>query len=269
MQESWEGPSRRLDPRPALPAESRSGSQRLVTWHRPPSRHGSATTSRSGKQCCPPPDTRIHSHCRDRGPSERCGQAPHPRPVGLVRVGARSVQPPLLAPSRPPRHRAEHSPVPNPLPQMGSPSRPQVLGGPESFSGIETAHLGSSHSRLYSGASRAGAALAHSATPPPPSTPKAPSPDRESLLSGGYGRGGHSPAAPAGAGSISTPFGDRPASDGTQTRTRPHCARACWSRLHLRQPLSEPPQGLECGEGVGYKSSLDKCGSVQITGLYS
>jgi hypothetical protein len=55
-----------------------------------------------------------------------------------------------LAPSRPPMHRAEHSPVPNPLPQMGSPSRPQALGGPESFSGIETAHLGpSSQSSVF------------------------------------------------------------------------------------------------------------------------
>jgi len=64
-------------------------------------------------------------------------------------------------------------------------------------------------------------ASAHSATLPPPSTPKAPSPDRESLLSGGYGRGGHSPAAPAGSGSIPAPFGDHPASDGTHAQTRP------------------------------------------------
>jgi hypothetical protein len=64
-------------------------------------------------------------------------------------------------------------------------------------------------------------ASAHSATLPPPSTPKAPSPDRESLLSGGYGRGGHSPAAPAGSGSTPAPFGDHPASDGTHAQTRP------------------------------------------------
>jgi hypothetical protein len=77
--------------------------------------------------------------------------------------------------------------VPNPLPQMGSPSRPQALGGPETYSGKETAHLGTRHNLLYSGASRAGMASAHSATPPPPSTPKSPSPDPGATLQGDTG----------------------------------------------------------------------------------
>jgi hypothetical protein len=67
----------------------------------------------------------------DRGPSARRGTAPLISPP-TEEVGSDSPDRGSrhLAPSRPPRHRAEHSPVPNPLPQMGSPSRPQVLGGP-------------------------------------------------------------------------------------------------------------------------------------------
>jgi hypothetical protein len=175
------------------------------------------------------------------------GEQPHPRPRmgrsrrqthrttptsgigGLRRAAAQHPSSPPdrgsrhLAPSRQPRHRAEHSPVPNPLPQMGSPSRPQTLGGPESFSGIETAHLGSRQNLLYSGASRAGAALARRPPLLPHPPPRLPAPTREQFFSGGYGRGGHSPAAPAGAGSISTPLGDHPTSDGTHTRHGPLC----------------------------------------------
>jgi len=119
----------------------------------------------------------------DRGPSARRGTAPLISPP-TEEVGSDSPDRGSrhLAPSRPPMHRAEHSPVPNPLPQMGSPSSPQALGGPETYSGKETAHLGSSRNLLYSGASRAGMALAHSATPPPPSTPKSPSPDPGAIL---------------------------------------------------------------------------------------
>ena len=54
-----------------------------------------------------------------------------------------------------------------------------------------------------------------------PIYPQSSQPRPGSHSSGGYGRGGHSPAAPAGAGSISTPLGDHPTSDGTHTRPRP------------------------------------------------
>jgi len=125
--------------------------------------------------------------------------------------------------------------VPNPLPQMGSPSRPQTLGGPETYSGIETAHLGSRQNLLYSGASRAGAALARRPPLLPHLPPKLPAPTREQFFSGGYGRGGHSPAAPAGAGSVPAPLGDHPSSDGTHAQTRPLVPRRFGPAL--TQPL--------------------------------
>jgi hypothetical protein len=80
--------------------------------------------------------------------------------------------------------RAEHSPVPLPLPQMGSPSRPQALGGPETYSGKETAHLGPRLDRLYSGASRAGAALARRPPLLPHLPPRLPAPTREQFFRG-------------------------------------------------------------------------------------
>jgi hypothetical protein len=75
------------------------------------------------------------------------------------------------------------------LPKWAAPAAHKQPGGPESFSGIETAHSRSSHNLLYSGASRAGMASAHSATPPPPSTPKSPSPDQGAILRGGIWAG--------------------------------------------------------------------------------
>jgi hypothetical protein len=170
----------------------------------------------------------------DRGPSARRGTAPLISPpveeVGSDSPGRGSRH---LAPSRPPMHRAEHSPVPLPLPQMGSPSRPQALGGPESFSGIETAHLGSSQNLLYSGASRAGAALAHSATPPPPSTPNLPAPTREPLFRGT--RAGRT--LPGGASRrrehLHSPRGPSHIRRDARPDTAPFVPRACRSRPHL------------------------------------
>jgi hypothetical protein len=130
------------------------------------------------------------------------------------------------------RAAAQHPSSPPPTEEVGSDSpdrgsrhlassRPQALGGPESFSGIETAHLGSGHSRQYSGASRAGMALAHSATPPPPPTPKSPSPDPGAILQGDTGGMDTPRGRQTGAGSIPAPLGDHPTSDGTHTRPRP------------------------------------------------
>jgi len=73
------------------------------------------------------------------------------------------------------------------LPEWAAPAAHKQPGGPESFSGKETAHSGSSQNLLYSGASRAGMASAHSATPPPPSTPKSPSPDPGAIPQGDMG----------------------------------------------------------------------------------
>jgi hypothetical protein len=159
----------------------------------------------------------------DRGPSARRGTAPLISPP-TEEVGSDSPDRGSrhLAPSRPPRHRAEHSPVPIPSPKWAAPAAHKHWAARRPTPGKRQPTWGRVLDlvRLYSGASRAGAALAHSATPPPPSTPSS-KPRPGSHSSGGHGRGGHSPAAPAGAGSIPAPFGDRPASDGTQTRPRP------------------------------------------------
>jgi hypothetical protein len=88
----------------------------------------------------------------DRGPSARRGTAP------------------LIPPDRGSRHLAS--------------SRPQALGGPETSSGIETAHLGSSQNLLYSGASRAGAALARRPPLLPHPPPNLPAPTREQFFRG-------------------------------------------------------------------------------------
>jgi hypothetical protein len=63
-------------------------------------------------------------------------------------------------------------------------SRPQASGGPESFSGIETAHLGSGHSRQYSGAFRAGMALARRPPLLPHPPPNLLAPTRELFFRG-------------------------------------------------------------------------------------
>jgi hypothetical protein len=110
-----------------------------------------------------------------------------------------------------------------PSSKWAAPAAHKHWAAPETYSGIETAHLGPSHSRLYSGASRAGVALARRPPLLPNLPPRLPAPTREQFFSGGYGRGGHSPAAPAGAGSIPAPFWDHPTSDGTHAQTRPLC----------------------------------------------
>jgi hypothetical protein len=122
-----------------------------------------------------------------------------------------------------------------PSPKWAAPAAHKQPGGPESFSGKETAHSGSSQNLLYSGASRAGMALAHSATPPPPSTPKSPSPDPGAIPQGDTGGMDTPRGRQTGAGSIPAPLGDHPTSDGTQTRPRPLVPRRFGPAL--TQPL--------------------------------
>jgi len=69
-----------------------------------------------------------------------------------------------------------------PSPKWAAPAAHKQPGGPESFSGIETAHPGSSHNLLYSGASRAGVALARRPPLLPHLPPNLPAPTREQFL---------------------------------------------------------------------------------------
>jgi hypothetical protein len=129
--------------------------------------------------------------CWDRGPSARRGHStrstpPRPRRSGAGSPDPRTAghpgpQPPTYAPGG-------AFPGAQPPPPNGQPQPPTNNRAARSLSpGKRQPTSGSSHNRPYSGASRAGAALAHSATPPPPSTPKSPSPDPGAILSGDTG----------------------------------------------------------------------------------
>jgi hypothetical protein len=120
----------------------------------------------------------------DRGPSARRGTAPLISPpteeVGSDSPGGAATWPPAA-------HLCTGRSIPRcpiPSPKWAAPAAHKQLGGPESFSGIETAHLGSSHNRLYSGASRAGAALARRPPLLPHPPPNLPAPTREQFFRG-------------------------------------------------------------------------------------
>jgi hypothetical protein len=141
-------------PRPQLPPveESLWGMDLLGGWTtarrcpRTPGR-GSAPVKRhsriavAGEQ--PHPRSRMgRSRRQTRGSTPTVGigglrraAAQHPSSPPNEEVGSDSPDRGSrhLAPSHPSRHRAEHSPVPNPLPQMGSPSRPQIIRRPGVF----------------------------------------------------------------------------------------------------------------------------------------
>jgi len=69
-----------------------------------------------------------------------------------------------------------------PSPKWAAPAAHKQPGGPESFSGKETAHPGSSQNLLYSGASRAGMASARRPPLLPHLPPNLPAPTREQFL---------------------------------------------------------------------------------------
>ena len=113
-----------------------------------------------------------------------------------------------------------------PSPKWAAPAAHKQSGGPETYSGIETAHLGPRLDRLYSGASRAGMAFSPFGHPSSPIYPqRLPAPTREQFSQGDTGGEDTPRRRQTGAGSIPAPLGDHPASDGTQTRPRPPVPR--------------------------------------------